>query len=101
MTAPTYAMRLPSRILSAYDRIAAYLTGRAGAGLFDDRATATRRMAGRANANRHEVVELLARYGIEAKESSPIVVAFARRPAAWREFAVQFEAREARRARST
>lgn len=100
MTAPTSTMRPPSKIFSAYDRIVAYLSARAGARQFDDRATATRRMAARSSAERHDVVELLARYGIEAKESSPIVVAFARRPAAWREFATQFEAHQAKLARN-
>jgi hypothetical protein len=51
-------------------------------------------MAARSIAGRDEVAALLAQYGIEAKESSPIVVAFARRPAAWRDFAAQFEDRK-------
>src|SRR6185503_14386904 len=71
----------------------AYVNGRFGARRMSERANETRRMAASSNGDRKEVVELLARYGIEAKESSPIVSVFAHRPAAWMELAARFECR--------
>ena len=89
MTAPTYAMRLPS-----FMSIVTLLRGRVRAHLSDERAKATMRMAARSHADRRDVVALLARYGIEAKESSPIVSVFARHPAGWNELASEFADRK-------
>lgn len=71
--------------------LAAHLAARSGARRLDERAHAARTMAARSAAEPHEVMSLLARYGIVAREGAPIVMAFARRPAAWREFAAHFE----------
>ena len=71
----------------------AYVRARFGAKRLDERANATRRMAARSSADRKEVVELLARYGIDAKPGSPIVSALALRPAGWLDLAARLEHR--------
>lgn len=93
MTAPISALRLPSPVVVAI-AFRAFLSARFGARRLEERANATRRMAARSRADRKEVVELLALYGIEAKESSPIVSALAHRPAGWMELAARFAHRE-------